>query len=156
MNAMAPISLAHPDADLLALCARLAEMQAEWQRLWEPTSEDWGLDAPPVTEADHIWLRYNDHVWPGIHISGQTPRHPDDLPAQLLDYRPVTPEGVRAKAAAVLAMEDAACYGADCAGRRLRDVSTRSSSMPLGPARCLMGEDAERAAGGFPKVVERG
>jgi hypothetical protein len=139
---------AGPDADLLDLCAKLAAMQAEWQRLWNFTSEDWGLDGPPTTEADHEWLRYNDEVWPAINISGQSPRHPDDLPGRLLDFHPVTPEGIRAKAAAVLAMDDAGCYGAD-----LRNDSYELYHSALvdaaGPARCLMGEDA-------PKVVSGG
>jgi hypothetical protein len=116
-------------------------MQAEWQRLWHFTGEDWGLDDPPTTDADREWLAYNDHVWPAIHISGQTPRHPDDLPGQLLDFRPVTVEGMRAKAAAVLAMDDAACYGAD--GRD--DASAFYHSVLVdaaGAARMLMGEDA--------------
>ena len=130
-----------PDADLLALCARLSTMQAEWQRLWTFTSEDWGLDDPAVTDADRAWEHYNDHVWPGIHISGGTPRLPDDLPGQLLDFHPVTPEGIRAKAAAVLAMEDAACYGADA-----RDDACALYHSVLvdaaGAARMFMGEDA--------------
>ena len=134
----------HPDADLLALCARLAELQEEWQRLWQPTSEDWNLDEPPKTEADHVWHHFNAHVWPGINIAGDKPRHADDLPGRLLDHRPSTPEGIRAKAAAVLAMEDAACYGADC-----RDDAWEMFHSVLvdaaGPVRCLMGEDRKSA-----------
>ena len=131
------------DADLLTLCAQLRDMQAEWQRLWHFTSQDWGLDDPPTTAADREWLAYNDHVWPAIHIGGQTPRHPDDLPGRLLDFRPVTIEGMRAKAAAVLAIEDAGCYGADA-----RDDAWEMNTSVLvdaaGSARMLMGEEAAK------------
>ncbi len=118
-------------------------MQADWQRLWNYTSEDWGLDDPPTTDADHEWLRYNNEVWPAINISGETPRHPDDLPGCLLDFHPVTPEGIRAKAAAVLAIDDAACYGADArndACEMYRSVLFDAA----GTARMLMGEDAPK------------
>ena len=138
-----------PDADLLALCAQLTAMQAEWQRLWTFTTDDWGLDDPPVTDADRAWEHYNDHVWPGIHVSGGTPRLPDDLPGQLLDFHPVTPEGVRAKAAAVLAMEDAACYGADARN----DACEMYQSVLVdaaGAARMLMGEDAQASPPPLP------
>ena len=137
--------IAHPDSDLLALCARLAEMQAEWQRLWEPTRDDWRLDDPPITEADHAWLRFNDYVWPGINLVCQWrgppgSRHPDDVLGRLHDIPATTPEGLRAKAAAILAAEDAGCYGAD-----LRDDASQLIESVLkdvaGPARCLMGED---------------
>jgi hypothetical protein len=124
-------------------------MQAEWQHLWQFTSEDWGLDDPPATDADRKWLQFNDYVWPAIHISGQTPRHPDDLPGQLLDFRPVTVEGMRAKAAAVLAMDDAACYGADA-----RDDACELYQSVLvdaaGTARMLMGEDAQASTTPLP------
>ena len=150
MNAILPaLHLTHPDADLLALCARLAAMQAVWQRLWEPTSEDWRLDAPPITEADHAWMRYNDYVWPAISISrwnvDKEHLHPDDLPGHLLNFRPVTPEGVRAKAAAVLAMEDASLYGANCRNDAC-DMYHSVLVDAAGPARCLMGEDRKAQA----------
>lgn len=129
------------DAGLLALCAELRDLQTKWQRLWNSTSEDWGLDAPPITPADHEWLAFNDNVWPAIHISGQSPRHPDDLPGLLLDFHPTTVEGIRAKAAAVLAMEDAAGYGGDC--RNDSCELTHSVLVDMaGAARMLLGEEA--------------
>ena len=133
----------HPDADLLALCARLAELQEEWQRLWQPTSEDWGLDAPPITEADHTWLAFNDHVWPAVNLSRWSLKedlHPDDLPGQLLDLHAATPEGARAKAAAILAMEDASYYGANVRNDACEMLHSALLDV-VGPARCLMGED---------------
>ena len=76
--------------------------------------------------ADHEWLAFNDNVWPAVRISGRTPRHPDDLPGALIDFHPTTAEGIRAKAAAILAMEDAGCYGGD-----LRDDSCALTSSVL-------------------------
>ena len=103
------MSAIHPDAELLALCAQLAEMQAEWQRLWEPTSDE----VPSTTEADHAWDRYHRYVWPCTH-----PSHPEmtgeDLGARLLTLRATTLEGMQAKAAAILAMEEASGYTWDC------------------------------------------
>ena len=135
-----------PDAALLILCGELRILQGEWQALWNLTTENWGLDDPPITAADHEWLAFNDNVWPAVRISGRTPRHPDDLPGALLDYRPTTLEGIRAKAAAILAMEDAGCYGGD-----LRDDSCALTSSVLvdmaGSARMLLGEDAAASAG---------
>jgi hypothetical protein len=55
----------HPDAALLALCARLEGKRAEWQRLWLLTSDGPGL----ATEADHAWQAYSDTAWPGIAVS---------------------------------------------------------------------------------------
>jgi len=135
----------HPDAALLILCGELRVLQGEWHALWHLTTEDWGLDAPPVTPADREWLAFNDHVWPAISISGQTPRHPDDLPGSLLDFHPTTAEGIRAKAAAVLAMEDAASYGADC---RSDSCELTHSVLidTVGSARMLLGQDAEQIA----------
>ena len=104
----------HPDAELLAVCAQLRVMQDEWQRLWTLTSDEWtGMDDPPITEADHAWWDYNNHVWPGVYISASelNKRDPNDLPSRLHDFHPVTQEGLRAKAAAVVALDDAASYG---------------------------------------------
>jgi len=135
----------HPDAALLILCGEPRILQGEWQALWPLTTDDWGLDDPPTTPADHEWLAFNDNVWPAIHISGQNPRHPDDLPGSLLDFHPTTVEGIRAKAAAMLAMEDAAGYGRDCRN----DCCDLTHSVLVdmaGTARMLLGEDAEPIA----------
>ncbi|MGI4796951.1 MAG: hypothetical protein ACRYG8_23445 [Janthinobacterium lividum] len=98
------------DAELLAVCVRLGEMQAEWQQLYDATS-----DAPELTTpADHAWQGYSDDVWPGVRraviAGGRKPRDPVDLPARLHDLPATTPEGRAAKAAAILALDEAAAY----------------------------------------------
>ena len=94
-----------PDAALLTLCARLAIMQAEWQRLYDLTSDETALTTP----ADHAWKRYSDNVWPRTALQ---PRGSDtlDVPAMLLTSPATTREGLAAKAAAVLALDAAATY----------------------------------------------
>lgn len=99
-----------PDAELLALCCQLAVMQAEWQRLYDATS-----DIPELTTpADHAWQDYSDDVWPSVRLAvmvgGSKPRDPADLPARLHDLPATTLEGRAAKAAAILALDDAAAY----------------------------------------------
>jgi hypothetical protein len=108
------VSPAHPDAELLALCAQLSAMQDEWQRLWVATSDEWiGMDQDPITEADRAWWDYNNNVWPGVYIStsDHSQLDPNDAVRHLFDIHPVTPEGLSAKAAAVLAVDEAASYG---------------------------------------------
>lgn len=99
-----------PDAELLALCCQLTAMQAEWQRLYDATSDAEKL----TTRADFVWQDYSDDVWPGVRVSvfpgGSKPRDPADLPARLHDLPATTPEGRAAKAAAILALDDAAAY----------------------------------------------
>ena len=104
----APSPVPHPDAALLAVCAQLVAMQAEWQRLYDATSDNDEL----TTAADFAWQAYNDDVWPG---TGFQPRDCDtvDVPAKLLTLRATTPEGMQAKAAAILAMDDAGDYTHD-------------------------------------------
>jgi hypothetical protein len=92
-----------PDAELLAVCARLHQMQAEWQRLYDATSDAAELTTP----ADYAWQAYSDHVWPGGVVA-------DALPAQLTTLRATTWAGLQAKAAAILALDNAANY---CDGR---------------------------------------
>ena len=46
----------HVDADLFALCAQLEDMRAEWQRLYDATSDADELTTP----ADHAWQAYSD------------------------------------------------------------------------------------------------
>jgi hypothetical protein len=106
-----PLVLAS-ELGLFALCDRLSTRQAEWQRLWTLTSETWE-DGDPETEADRIWLDFNNNVWPGVYISewNASQRKPDDVVGQLLDHHPVTREGMRAKALALVALDRAAAYG---------------------------------------------
>ena len=95
----------HPDCELLDLCTQLTGMQAEWQRLYDATSDCDDLTTP----ADHAWQRYSEDVWPRVGFQpceGATP----DLPARLLTLPATTPDGLQAKAAAILAMDDAATY----------------------------------------------
>ena len=101
----------HPDADLLALCAQLADMQAEWQRLYDATSDEPDL----VTDADREWSHYSNRVWPGVEIStwNDRPLHPYDVPGRLRFLRATTVAGKAAKAAAIIALDEAAAY-TDC------------------------------------------
>lgn len=94
----------HADAPLLALCAKLREMQAEWQRRWAATP-----DAGGDTPEDRALKEYHDWTWPGVRVSASE-RGERDLVRQLLTHRATTPEGRQAKAAVVLATEDAALY----------------------------------------------
>ncbi len=102
---------AHLDAELLALCDRLREMQAEWQRLYDATSDR----GPLTTPADLAWKAYSDDVWPGVRVStwGDRPLHPDDVPGRLRMVCATTAEGKAAKARAILALEEASAY-LDC------------------------------------------
>ncbi len=98
-----------PDADLLALCASLAVMQAEWQRLHRAA-----LDGGPGGPADRAWKDYSDRAWPGIRLSARDDPtlHSDDVPGRLRSFRAVTVEGKIAKASALLALEKAVpCCG---------------------------------------------
>jgi hypothetical protein len=82
-------------------------MQAEWQRLYDATSDEEELTTP----ADFAWREYSDVVWPLVHSkSCSVPLDVEDVPAQLLKLRATTREGLRAKAAAILAMEEACAY----------------------------------------------
>ena len=94
-----------PDAALLALCARLAEMQAEWQRLYDATSDKEEI----TTAADRAWQQYSDDVWPRTALQPRGSNTPD-VPALLMTQRATTREGLAAKAAAILALDAAASY----------------------------------------------
>ena len=79
----------HLDRKLLDLCDHLRTMQAEWQRLWAACPED-GHPCP----AEDAHEAYAANVWPG---------HGD--PALRLAKLPATtPDGLQAKAAAMLAI----------------------------------------------------
>ncbi len=99
----------HPDAALLSLCAQLRDMQAEWQRLYDLTPDDGAR-----TSADEVWERYASHVWPGVGPVGPWLAPDEDVPGRLLLHHPSTLEGLAAKAAAILALDDAAHYTRDC------------------------------------------
>ncbi len=92
----------------------LADLQAEWQRLWALTEDD-----GPETDADRAWYAYSEHVWPKT-FSRPWPDAPsvEDVPALLLNLPARTPQGLQAKAAAVLALNEAGSYCRD-----LRDDS---------------------------------
>lgn len=79
-------------------------MQAEWRRLYDLTSEEPELKTP----ADFAWQAYSDDTWPRVASFNDNPAL--DVPAELLRLYATTPDGLRAKAAAVLALEDAAAY----------------------------------------------
>ena len=100
---------AHPDAALLTLCAQLEAMQAEWQWRWTLTSDGPALE----TEADRAWQAYSDDVWPGIGLSDWNRIEPGDLAGELRALRATTPEGLKAKARAIMALDHAATY-CDC------------------------------------------
>jgi hypothetical protein len=125
-------SYPHPDADLLALCGRLEEMQAEWQRLYDATSDD-----NSGTPADKAFEAYSDDVWPRTALQplGNTAI---DWPGKLVDLHATTPHGLRAKAMAVIALDEAAGYLSECrddslelAMSLIRDVAG-SAARPLG------------------------
>ena len=125
------------DAALLALCAQLEELQAEWQRLYDATSDD-NSDTP----ADRVFDAYSNDVWPGLCRSpwSSEGRDPADLPARLVDLPATTPEGLRAKAAAILAIDESASYLTDCRNDSMelslsliRDVAG-ATRRPLGAA----------------------
>ncbi len=126
------------DADLLALCAQLRVLQAGWQRLWDATS---GTPDGEESPADLILDRYTAWVWPAVRlsdVSGLTSAA--DPVRMLLDLPATTPEGLRAKAAAVLALDDAGDYSdrdrADqwqLVAALLREVAG-TAAMPLGAA----------------------
>ena len=118
-----------PDTELLDLCTRLQAMQAEWQRLYDATSEEPGLTIP----ADHAWAEYSKMVWPGVKISSDIfhPQpHPDDLPGRLVNLPGTTPGGQAVKAKAILALDYAAgwCDCRDDTIELLRDVAARGVS----------------------------
>lgn len=127
--------VAHPDAALLILCGDLRTLQEEWQRLWAATPEV-GEPGP----ADAAWRVYSDHVWPGVSRQGAD--SVSDPVRALIATKATTLEGMRAKAAAIKALDDAGGYlmsvrddSYDLMMSLLQDVA--------GPAVMPMGEDAE-------------
>ena len=100
---------AHPDAALLALCVHLEGMQREWQSLYDATSDQAELTTP----ADHAWNDYSNDVWPGIGLSDWNRVEPGDQGGELRLLPAITPEGLKAKARAVMALNSAASY-CDC------------------------------------------
>ena len=55
-------------------------------------------------------------MWPGLNFNTwrRESRDPADLPGRLVDQPATTPAGLQAKAAAVLAIDEAASYLTDC------------------------------------------
>ena len=126
------------DAELLDVCAKLRERQAEWQRLWAAVSEDSDGKSPEDRALDD----YSERVWPGTRVRKV---HDEDLPAQLLNLCATTPEGRAAKAAAIVAMEDVYDYlDIEICGRD-DDSDLQMSALRdcAGGARIPVGEDAE-------------
>ena len=80
-----------------------------------PVRRDVGRDEL-TTPADHAWQAYSDTVWPGLNFTTwrREGRDPADMPGRLLDLPATTPAGLQAKAAAVLAIDEAASYLTDC------------------------------------------
>ena len=123
------------DADLLALCARLRVLQTGWQRLWDAASGSPDGDGP----ADLILDRYTAWVWPAVRLSDVSGLTIAADPVRMLLVLPATtPEGLRAKAAAILALHDAGDYSdrdrADqwqIVAALLREVAG-TAAMPLG------------------------
>ena len=130
--------IASGDADLLALCAQLRVLQAGWQRLWDATS---GMPDGEESPADLILDRYTAWVWPGTMLADVAGLTRDADPVRMLLVLPATtPEGLQAKAAAVLALDDAGGYsGCDRSDHWqivtavLRDAAG-DAAMPLGDA----------------------
>ena len=128
----------HPDAALLILCGELRILQKEWQRLWEATPEEG--DAGP---ADTAWQVYAEHAWPGTCRANADREH--DPVRDLIAMKATTIEGMRAKAAAIKAVDDASGYSMCCRDdfyelmlSLLKDVA--------GPVAMSLGEDADRIA----------
>jgi len=140
-NPLRSISLVQadcPDVALLVLCGELQILQGEWQRLWEATPED-GEPGP----ADTVWRDYSETVWPGVSLR-EADRGRDPV-RDLIALKATTLEGMRAKAAAIKALDDAGgCLTSirddsyELVMSLLQDVAG-SAAMPLG-------EDANRIA----------
>ena len=103
-----------------------------------PTPED-GVAGP----ADMAWRDYSENVWPGGCRLDAGREH--DPVLSLITMQAVTLEGMRAKAAAIKAMDDAGGYLTS-----IRDDSYELMISLLqdvaGPAAMLLGEDANRIA----------
>ncbi len=133
-------SYPHPEAALLALCAQLEKMRTEWQRLYDATSDEDELTTP----ADHAWQAYSEDVWPrtALQPKGCTTQ---DVPALLLTHPAITLEGLRAKAAAILALDEAAGYLMDCRDDSL-DLSLSVIRDAAGPPFRSPGKQASSTA----------
>ena len=132
------VAAGYYDAALLALCAQLEDMRAEWQRLYDATSDADELTTP----ADHAWRAYSDDVWPHTALQPKGSTAPD-VPALLLTHPATTLEGLQAKSAAILAINAAADYcdlrddGLDLALSLARDAA--------GIAFCPVGAEAAQS-----------
>ena len=125
------------DADLLALCAQLRVLQVRWQRLWDAALGSPDGDGP----ADLLLDRYTAWVWPGTELADVAGlASAADSVRMLLVLPATTPEGLQAKAAAVLALHDASDYSESnrddhwqIVAALLREVAG-TAAMPLGKA----------------------
>ena len=135
-------SLMHPDAELLAVCAQLRIMEAEWQRLW-------------LYGTQEELMAYSSNVWPctGFLRPFDDPDPPSDLPGQLLKLEASTAEGVQAKAACIAAMEDVYTY--TDSRNDAYELSHNLLVEAAGPRRRLMADEAAPAGSGKPSVRER-
>ena len=126
------------DAALLALCAQLRVLQVRWQRLWDATS---GTPDGEESPADLLLDRYAAWVWPGTMLADVAGLTRDADPVRMLLVLPATtPEGLQAKAAAALALDDAGNYSDgdrsdhwQIVTAMLRDAAG-DAAMPLGDA----------------------
>lgn len=129
----------HPDAALLILCGELRVLQEEWQRLWSVTAET--LDA--TSPAELAFDDYAEHVWPGLRLADE--QSDQDLVRQLGAIRATTLEGMRAKAAAIKAVDDACGYSTCCRDDYCELLTSLLEDV-AGPAAMRLGEDADRIA----------
>lgn len=96
--------------ELLTVCARLADQQAEWQILWAATP-----DEPSGGPEDFAFDDFSQNVWPGYRCDdAAVGEGRSDLPALLLSLPAITADALQAKAAAVLAISDAGAVTGDC------------------------------------------
>ena len=138
------------DAELLTVCASLADQQAQWQTLWAATPDE--PDGGPV---DLAFDTFTEFTWPGTRIADRLLGNPSaiDLPARLLTLPATTQEGLVAKAAAVLAISDASTFTGDCRPDEielLRSVAIDAAGL----ARRLVGGDhAETTPGRSNSII---
>jgi hypothetical protein len=125
------------DAELLAVCDELAALQVEWQTVWAATPDD-----PDGGPEDIAFDTFSSFTWPGTRIADPALDSAPvaDLPALLLTLPATTPEGLQAKAAAVLAISDADMFTGDC---RLDEIELLRSVVrdAAGPTYRPVGED---------------
>ena len=106
----------HADGEVLAVCAQLAQEQAEWQRLWNAAGRprnasryDEERRGETLTPEMAALRDYTRRVWPATDDPYTTQGEVrTDTAHQLADLPALTLEGAKAKAVAVLALHDVA------------------------------------------------